>query len=337
MPQASRSMRSKPPPAKRRVVTETSFLESEALFTWLPPAIAGAIVLIIYFLGNFDVIDTPPALAIDAFLLAGIVLFFPMRYARRLDRRGRLMALGFCLAWLGIVYFPIYRRVFPGERIATVDAGPKTVPVTLDVAGRGKRLDMVIDGHLEPAASGSSRVAEYFVTVEAAGLEPQTFSGDFRETWQRQRQGRRGSVEVLNERKATRVLVENPSNQDVQVTAVSVKGQAADYLTLSFYAHILPPWWLSLPVALVLLAGAVVYDRHTGAGDTASSMVITTAAALTGAFAFPSIGSPHPTFRELIGAVIVAALVGGPIGGLTAWLFGRRAEAESPKSRARAR
>jgi len=339
MPQASASRRKRqPPPVRRPLASERSVLASEAVTIWVPPAIAAAVALVIYFLGNFDVIDTPPALAADAFLLAAIVLFFPMRYVHRLDTRGRILALGFAAAWLTVVYFPIYRRIFPGERLAMVDASPKNVPLTLNVAGRGTHLDMVIDGHIEPSSQGATRSAEYLVTVAAPGIEPQTFSGDFKESWQRQRQGRRGSVDVLNERKATRVLVDNPKNEDIQVTAVNVKGQAAEYLTLSFYRHILPPWWVSLPIALLLLAGAVVYDRHTAASETASSMVIATAAALTGALSFPSIGSPHPTFRELIGTVIVAALIGGPIGGLTAWLFGGRPEAAGKSTtRARAR
>jgi hypothetical protein len=296
----------------------------DAVDTWGLPAVAGSLFLLLYILGNVDVIETTPALAADALLLIGIVLFFPMRYARRLGNRGRAAAALLAVLWLGVVYYPIYKRIYPGERIASLDVSPAAVPVDLPTAGRGTAVDLVIDGHLHDADRGRSRVARYSLTVEAPGVAPQAFTGEFKESWLRQAQGRRESVDLHRERSATTVQVENPGNGDLRVTALSVVGHAEERLTLTLYEHALLPLWATMGMCAALLVAAVAYDRATGAGETAASLAIATGAALTGAYAFPSVSSPHPSFRELVGAAIVGALLGGPLGGLASWLLSGR-------------
>lgn len=294
--------------------------------TWTWPAIAGGLFLLSYFLGYFDVIETPIALAGCIFLLLATVLFFPMRYAERLDLRGRILAGAYAVVWMAAAFYPIWDRCSPAERIVATEVTSTSVPQTLAVAGRGARLDLVIDGHLPPSETGVAHSAQYMITVEAEGLPPQTFTGDFKDRWSRQRSGRRSSVEVHDEMTSSWAVVENPSQQDLRLTLASVKGQAEDRLSLTLHRHRLLPGWMTLALAVLLLVGALVFDARTGAGDTAASMVIATAAVLCGSSVFPYVGSPNPSFREMIGAVIVAALVGGPLGGLVAWLFRRRTE-----------
>jgi len=291
----------------------------EAVRTFLPPALGGVVFLIVYILGFLDVIATRPALAVDAFLLLCMVLFFPMRYAMRLAPRHRVYALLFAGLWLITIFYPIYRRLYPGERIFTVEASAEKVPIELPTGGRG-RTDLLIESHLDPAAHpGQTRVARYSLVVEDGLGPPRTLEGEFKETWQSQRQTRNQQVEVLRERRSTTVTLDSTGASSLRVTGLRVEGHARPTLTLSLYRHLLPPWWLTLLLGAALLAGAVLFDRATGAGDTAASLVIATAAAFVGAYAFPGIGSPNPTFRELAGAAIVGALVGGPIGGLVAW------------------
>lgn len=338
MPEAARAVRRRTPLTlkKRAEVSARRRDLQDALATWLPPGIAAAALLVLYFLGHLDVIDTPPALAIDAFLLLAIVLYFPMRYARRLEGRGRVAAALFAVAWLAAVYYPIYRRIYPAQRLASIDASADILPITLATAGHGTLLDVVIDGHLEPTEPGGARAATYSVTLAADGLPPQRVSGEFTEAWDRQRQGRTDAVDVLNERKSRLATIENPSDGDVRVTALSVSGQAAPVLTISAYRHAMPPWWIAFGGAALLLFGAVAFDRATAAGETAASMAVATGTAVTGALAFPSIGSPHPTFRELAGAAIVGGLVGGPIGVLVGWRW-RRGVGHAQRTRARGR
>ncbi|HZR83120.1 MAG TPA: hypothetical protein VFD92_18645 [Candidatus Binatia bacterium] len=339
MPEAARPVRRRAPTTFRRRPDSSAGARElrAALLPWAPPALAAAGLLVLYFLGHLDVIDTPPALAIDAFLLLAIVLYFPMRYARRLDGAGAQLAAGaFAAAWLAIVYLPIYQRIYPSSRIASLDVTPEAVPVTLPTAGHGTLLDVVIDGHLERAEPGSAHVARYSFTIEPEGVPPRTIAGEFKESWLRQRQGRRDTVEVLNELRSRLVTIRNPANGDLRIESLSITGDAPPLLTISVYRHTLPPWWVGLIAAAALLAGAAVFDRATGAGETAASMAVATGTAVTGAFSFPAIGSPHPTFRELAGAAIVGGLVGGPIGGLVGWWFRRRVGA-ARRARARGR
>jgi len=335
MPEAARSSRRRGSfPARRRADSTASAAElREALVPWLPPLLAGAALLTLYFLGHLHVVDTTPALAIDAFLLVASVLYFPMRYARRLEGWSRAGAALYAVAWLTVVYYPIYWRIYPGTRLASVDATPDSVPLRLQTAGQGTLLDLMIDGDLERPSPGTTRAARYSITVAADGTEPQTIAGEFKESWFRQRQGRRDAVEVLTERRSRLVAIRNPGNGDLEIQALSVSGDAAPGLTISVYPHALPPWWVGVAAAALLLAGAVAFDHATGAGDTAASMVVATGTAVTGAFVFPSLGSPHPSFRELAGAAIIGGLVGGPIGGLVGWVFRQPAKTARRRSR----
>lgn len=295
----------------------------EALGAFLPPVVGGIAFLLLYILGLLDVIATRPALAADAFLLVLMVLFFPMRYAHRLSPRQRWLAALLALVWIAVIFYPIYRRIYPGERLFTVDASSQDVPIRLPSSGYS-RLDLLIDGHLDDPGPGRVALARYAVTVASSAAPPQTFAGEFKETWQRQRQAPNQPVEVLRERRAKTFVVDNPGLEDLRVTALRVEGHARPVLTLSLYPHLLPSIWLVAALGIGLLGAAVLFDRATGAGETAASMVIATAAAFVGAHTFPGIGSPNPTFRELAGAAIVGALLGGPIGGLVAWSTRRR-------------
>jgi hypothetical protein len=338
MAQAARASRRRASAPYRRkpLRRETPTSLAEALRNFLAPLAGGIAFLLLYILGLLDVIATRPAMAADAFLLLCMVLFFPMRYALRLSPRHRAYAFLFGGLWLVTIFYPIYRRIYPGERLFSVDAGPANLPIELPATGLGK-VDLLIDSHLDPAEPGQTRVARYAVTVEGAAMAPRTVEGEFKETWQSQRQARSQTVEVLRERKSTTVVIDNPGRGPLQVTSLKVEGQAEQLLTLTLYRHLLPPWWMTLLFGAALLTGAVLFDRATGAGETAASLVIATAAAFVGAYAFPSIGSPNPTFRELAGAAVVGALVGGPIGGLVAWSTRGRFAAANGALSARAR
>ena len=322
---AIRSSRRRLPDSKRAKATRRPSVDAELLRTWLPPSLGAALFLLLYVLGNLDVIETPPALAADALLLASIVLFFPMRYAYRLSPRGRLAATALGLVWIVAVFGPIYRRIYPAPRIATVEISPDRLPAVLPTAGHGPQLDLVIEGHLEPGVPGATRAARYRVTFEDSAGHSQVHTGEFIETWSRQPQGRREGIELLRARTATRVRLENRSNGDLRVTDLTMRGRAERRLTLGLYPHTQSPLGLSALVAAALLLGALAFDRATAAGQTAASLTIATAAALASTFTFQTLASPQPTFRELFGATIVGALVGGPIGGLVGWIFKGRA------------
>lgn len=333
---AVRSSRRRPPTAAKPRVRRQSRVDAEVLRTWLPPALGAAVFLVLYVLGNLDVIRTPPALALDALLLALIVLFFPMRYAYRLGTTGRFAVGVLAIVWVAAVYAPIHRRIYPAGRITSVDVTAEKLPLRLSAAGRGPSLDLVIEGHLEEGSPGATRAARYSLTVADEDGQEQKHSGEFLETWTRHARGRRDSIDLLRSSTATRIALANPSNGDLHVTEMLIRGRAEKRLTLSLYPHAQLSLWISLPVALGLIVAAAAFDRATGAGETAASLTIATAAALTATFAFQSVASPTPTFRELFGAVIVGALVGGPLGGLLAWLLQARRRSPSRATAGRA-
>lgn len=316
---ARRRLPSSPSPRARRKPS----VDAERLRTWLPPAAAGAAFLALYVLGNLDVIETRPAIAADALLLSLIVLFFPMRYAYRLRSTGRAAATLLAVAWVAAVFGPVYTRLYPAARIASVEVRPHDLPLVVPAAGQTS-LDLVIEGHLEPGVAGSTRAARYRLTLTDSEGRPQSHAGEFIETWERHAQSRAEGIDLLRARTATRVAIDNPSGGDLTVTEMALRGRADRRLTLGLYPHTQLPFWVSIPLAVSLVLAAVAFDRATGAGETAASLTIATAAALTAMFAFQSVASPEPTFRELFGATIVGALVGGPIGGLTGWLFKAR-------------
>lgn len=325
MPRSAVRSRRRLPASKRAKARGNPSVDAELLRTWLPPSLGGAVFLLLYVLGNLDVIETPPALAADALLLALIVLFFPMRYAYRLSPRGRMAATLLGILWVTAVYGPVYRRIYPAPRIATVEVTPEGLPAVLPAAGHGPQLDLVIEGHLEPGVPGSTRAARYRVTFQDSEGRSQSHTGEFIETWERQAQGRRDGIELLRARTATRVALDNPSNANMRVTELTMRGRAERRLTLGLYPHTQLPPGLSIVVAGALVLAALAFDRATGAAETAASLTIATAAALTCTFTFQTLASPQPTFRELFGATIVGALVGGPIGGLVGWVFKGRA------------
>ena len=320
MPQAARSARRRGGAPYRRKPLRRYAPASvkDALRTFLPPFVGGIAFLLLYILGLLDMIATRPALAADALILLCMVLFFPMRYALRLSPRRQILAFAFAVIWLAAIFYPIYRRIYPGDRLFTVDATPDKLPIELPTAELD-RFDLLIDSHLDAPEPGVTRVARYTVTIDGDATSPRTFDGEFKETWQSQRQARSQPLDVLRERRSTTVAVDNQYMEPLRVTALRVEGQALPVLTLTMYPHLLPSWWQTILLGGLLLAAAVLYDRATGAGETAASLSVATAAAFVGAYAFPGIGSPNPTFRELAGAAIVGALIGGPIGGLVAW------------------
>jgi hypothetical protein len=307
----------------------------DALRTFLPPFIGGIAFLLLYILGLLDMIATRPALAADAFLLLCMVLFFPMRYALRLTPQHQVLAFAFAAVWLAAVFYPIYRRIYPGDRLFTVEATPNNLPIELPTSAL-ERFDLLIESHLDAPEPGLTRVARYTVTVDGEKSLPQSFEGEFKETWQSAREAHNQPLDVLRERRSITVVVDNALHELLHVTDLRVEGQAQPILTLTLYPHLLPSWWQTALLGVALLAGAILFDRATRARETAASLAVATAVCFVGAYAFPGIGSPNPTFRELAGAAIVGALVGGPIGGFIAWSArGRAATSVALSARAR--
>ncbi len=298
--------------------------QQRLLIMLVPPALALTALVAIYTLGSLDLVGTQTALAAGSFLLLTIVLYFPMRYRSRLEGNERRNALLFAGIWLLTLCYPTAQRLYPPMRLATLKLTRANLPISLPAETLGRRLDVEIIGHLRAGLPGTTRAANWDLVIRNPPAPDRRLHGRFLKSWSADRPGRQERPTLRDSRTSTLATLPPLSDTGAAITSFHVHGQAEDRLTIGLRPRAQPPLWLSVAVGLLLLFGAARFDRASGAGRTAASLTIATGAAWAGTLAFPAIGSVEPTFRELIGAVIVGALLGGPLGGVAAWLMGAR-------------
>ena len=308
------------PPNRRLRATAPLRTGRGRLGNFAAPALAAALGLAGYTLSGVGAVPTRVTLGSAALLLILMVLYFPLRYRARLAPRRRALAWIFAGLWAAAIALPIFLRLVPPARLATLEIVPDALPVAIPESAHGRRLDIEIIGHLRPGVPGATRAAGWDLIVQNPPAQPLTLEGRFFESWA-PRAAADGSPIVRSRRTAQRERI-GALGQDAAVSSFRVHGQAAQRLTLGLRPDPQPGWLLVVPAATLLLLGAARYDRETGAGRTAASLTIATGAALTGALAFPWMGSVDPTFRDLLGAMVIGALLGGPIGGAAAWALG---------------
>lgn len=314
---------------KRRFITRKraiagGYAQRRLLIMLAPPALALTAFVAIYTLGNLDLVGTQTALAAGSFLLLLTVLYFPLRYRSRLAGNERRQALLFAGVWLLTLCYPIAQRLYPPLRLATLDLTRAALPVAFPTATLGRKLDVEIIGHLRAGLPGTTRAASWDLAVRNPPDPDRRLHGRFLKSFATDREGSRENSAAGISRIVALGTLPPLSDSGAAITSFQVRGQAQERLTIGLRPHAQPPLWLSIAAGLLLLLGAARFDRASGAGRTAASLTIATGAAWAGALAFPAIGSVEPTFRELFGAVIVGALLGGPLGGVAAWLMGAR-------------
>ena len=188
----------------------------------------------------------------------------------------------------------------------------------------GLPLDVEVLGHLRPAISGATRAARWEITITSPPESKHLLQGSFLESWSTSRQDRREHSGLRISRTAELTTLPALSIAGATIARFRVRGQAENKLTIGLRRRTQPPIWLLVTVAAFLFLGASRFDRASGAGRTSASLTIATGAVVVGSVSFPAIGSVDPTFRELLGAIIIGALVGGPLGGVMAWLLDAR-------------
>lgn len=284
------------------------------------PAVAAILGVIGYTLSGIGAVSTQLTLGVSACLLILLVLYFPLRYYRRLHGGQRAAAVVFAVLWALAIGTPIYLRLVPPPRLATLEVRASALPVPIPPGAQNRRLDLEVIGHLRPGVPGATRAAGWDLILQDPQAAPLTLEGRFFESWD-SRPGADGKPVVRSRRTTQRERI-GPLGPRATISSFRVHGQAEPILTLGLRPDPQPGWLLVAPAACLLLLGAARYDRQTGAGRTAASLTIATGAALTGALAFPWMGSVDATFRDLLGAVVIGALLGGPIGGAAAWALG---------------
>ena len=297
----------------------------------LPLGLIAASLLapIVYVLGRWEVIDTRTAIAIAALVLLAALLYFPLRYHTRLAPGGQALAWIFALIWFVALTIPVLSRIYPLPAIAAFEIQPAEVPYLLPAAIHGADLEMRITGHLREGQPHATRNGRWRMRIQPPEGPPLPYQGSLRQSWGGSPHKPGGQLELRQSRVAT-IIHLPPLAPGSRVTSLQFSGQAEPRLTIVARPSGRMGLGWRITVGLLLLLGAATYDRASGAGRTASSLTIVTGAALVSTVSLQAFGSADATFRELFGAVVAGALMGGPLGGLAAWILGARKDT-SPK------
>ena len=291
----------------------------------LPLQIIVAFLLapLVYILGRWEIIDTRTAIATAALILLAAALYFPLRYRTRLDRRGQILAWVFALLWFGLLAMPVLNRIYPPPAIASFAVTPGDLPFQLPDALSDRRLEFKVTGYLRPGQPHATRNGKWMLRITPPDGRPVTQNGTLRQSWGDE-SSRPGQPPLLRLSRVTTQFTVQPLPTGSRITNLQFSGQALERLSIIGRPDARSPIAVQLAIGAVLLLGAATYDRATGAGRTAAALTVVTGAASVSVFIFPVLGAADATFRALFGAIVAGALVGGPVGGLAAWLLGAR-------------
>ena len=297
------------------------------------PAIAILLLTpVVYILGRWEIIDTQTAIAIAAMVLLAALLYFPLRYRTRLDRRGQFFALVFAVIWFGVLATPVLKRVYPAPAITSFEVQRDEIPYSLPTSILGKPLEFKVTGHLREGQPHATRNGQWLLRIQRPTGRPLSFTGQLQQSWGSPSPDSHPLPQLRQSRITTNIQVPSlpPGSQ---IGTLQVTGQAQPRLSIVARPDNRWPMSWQLPVGAMLLLGAALYDRSSGAGRTASALTLVTGAALVSVLVFPVLGAADATFRELFGAIVAGALVGGPVGGLDAWILGARKDTSSKGSK----
>jgi hypothetical protein len=287
---------------------------------------------LVYILGRWRVIDTQTAIAIAAMVLLGALLYFPLRYRTRLTRGGQLVVWGFALVWFGVLATPVLKRIYPSPAITSFEIQAADVPYALPVAILERNLELKVTGHLREGQPHATRNGKWHLRIQPPQGKSMSFGGNLQQSWGAATPYADQPLQLRQSRITTNIRVP-PLPIGSRISTLRFSGQAQPRLTIIARPNGQFPLALQRLLGGLLLLGAATYDKVSGAGRTASALTVVTGAALVSVLSFPALGASEATFRELFGAIVAGALVGGPVGGLAAWILGVRKDTSSKGSR----
>jgi hypothetical protein len=194
--------------------------------------------------------------------------------------------------------------------------------MTLALDQQGTAYNLVVEGGFVALAGEAGREAGYTLSLEQDGREVQEFHGVFSEHWSQQRLGRRGNT--TNRHLHTHVShpFRSPGEGSYQLTVARIDPQLSPTLSITLYRDVYPAktfWALSF----LLLIGAYIGEVFLAGKEV--PLVLATTVALVFVLAFRSLGVPPHSYRDLVGAAMVAAIIGPFVG----WFFRAIADAAS--------
>jgi len=292
------------------------FQWQDALLNWGIPLLLGGGIAVVALLGILDEIAPTTGVTVLGFLLLLLIVFFPLKtiLSGTVEPRLKALALGFSLVWIGVTCAQLYFAIFVGSPAGGGSVAADGVAMPLPLGKQGTVYDLVVEGNFAAAAGEVGREAGYTLLLAKDGQKIQEFTGTFSEHWSRQRLGRRGSTmshQVHNHKLDSFV---SPGEGTYQLAAVRIDPQLMPTLSVALYRDTYPEktFWL---LSVLLLIGA--YIGEVWLTEKEVPLVLVTAVALIFVLTFRHLGAPPHSYRDLVGAVMIAAIA-GPLGG---WLF----------------
>jgi hypothetical protein len=288
----------------------------EALGSWVPPTVAGVAAVLLTIGGLAGVIDEGVAVTWIGCALLFLVLFSPFRrYFFSREPWERYPAIAFASLWLVGLATVLHRHDLPG---APMRSGVLHPGEGLSLPA-GRRYAILVDGHFKRNEARGNREARYHLALASQGMPPVPLDGAFEDTWARQRLGRRGSTEVEVQHTAVLHRVELPDARTSTLRLESLDDSLEPSLNVAVYPGF--PWWLLPAAGLAGLTALLAWEKWRD-GDGSAAM----AAAVTyfGVYATLNWVAPHPTFRSLIGAMLMGGIIGLPLSALAWWVVPRR-------------
>lgn len=294
----------------------TMMLWKDALLEWGIVATLFGALACFALLGVFELIaQTTGLVAIGwlLLLLIGFLLFKPV-FMRPIEEHLKLWTWGFVAVWLILTCVQFYAAVFVGQEISTGAVTVESGGIDLPLGAQGTVYDLVVEGNFATAAGTGRREGSYNLRLEKDGQLVQDLSGTLSETLGQQRLGRRGSA--TTRRLHTHVLhpLISPGEGTYHLTVLRVDSQLAPALQVSLYRDTYPQKTFWLLSALLLVAAYVEELWHVA---TEAPLVLATSAAVAFVSLFHRLGVPPHSYQDIVGAVLVAAIVGPLLG----WVF----------------
>lgn len=292
------------------------FAWQEVLFDWGIPSLLGGGIAVVALLSLLNEISPTTGVSALGFLLLLLIVFFPLKLALSgaVEPRVKAFILGFSLVWIGItcaqLYFAIFVGSLAGGGSVAVDGGAMTLPL----GEQGTLYDLVVEGNFAAAAGDVGREASYVLSLEKDGKKIQEFTGVFSERSVRQRLGRRGSTTSHQLHNHVLHSFVSPGEGTYQVTAVRIDPQLTPTLMVSLFRDTYPEktFWV---LSGLLLIGAYVGEVMLAGQEV--PLVLVTAIALIFVLTFRNLGVPPHSYRDLVGAGMIAAIAGPLVG----WIF----------------
>lgn len=299
----------------RTVQSVRWLLWQEALLNWGIPLLLGGVIAVVAALGALEVVAQTTGLATLGWLLLLLVAFLTFRAALigTVPFNRWALTLGVSLIWLGITCTQLYFVLFVGQEIATGIIGPERAETAFLLGQTGTVYDLVIAGSFVPLSGAVGSEGGYRLSLEREGQVVQTLNGAFSEHWVRRRLGRRGSTTSLELHNHVLHRVQSAGEGMYQLKFIRIDPQLQPTLQMTLYRDIYPQktFWV---IDALLFLGAYLYEIVQAGREI--PLVLVTATTLATLLIFHNLAIPPPSYRHLIGAVMIAGLV-GPLGGWT--------------------